>query len=42
MSDYFAQHLIGDKTERPVDLEEMNRDIPQNSKTGAAGGPGRR
>lgn len=39
MSDYFAKYLIGDPTERPVDLEEMNRDIPQNNK---AGGSGRR
>ena len=39
MSDYFAKYLIGDQTERPVDLEEMNRDIPQNNK---ASGGGRR
>ncbi|MDD2793027.1 MAG: DPP IV N-terminal domain-containing protein [Sediminibacterium sp.] len=27
MSDYFSRHLIGDNTERPVDMEEMNREI---------------
>ncbi|MFY7652122.1 MAG: alpha/beta hydrolase family protein, partial [Chitinophagaceae bacterium] len=25
MADYFSRHLIGDKTERTVDIEEMNR-----------------
>jgi hypothetical protein len=37
MSDYFAKYLIGDPTERPVDLEEMNRDIPQNNKSAMGG-----
>ena len=27
MCDYFSRHLIGDTTERPVDEEEMNREI---------------
>ena len=27
MCDYFSSHLIGDTTERPVDEEEMNREI---------------
>lgn len=27
MSDYFSRYLIGDSTERPVDAEEMNREI---------------
>ncbi len=30
MSDYFSRYLIGDKTERPVDEEEMNREIEQS------------
>ncbi len=30
MSDYFAKYLIGDNTERPVDLEEMNREVEQS------------
>jgi hypothetical protein len=27
MADYFSRWLMGDTTERPVDEEEMNRDI---------------
>ncbi len=27
MADYFTEHLMGDKTERPVDMEEMNREV---------------
>lgn len=27
MADYFTRHLMGDTTERPVDMEEMNREI---------------
>lgn len=30
MSDYFSRHLMGDLTERPVDEEEMNREIEQS------------
>ncbi|MFC4231312.1 DPP IV N-terminal domain-containing protein [Parasediminibacterium paludis] len=30
MADYFTQYLMGDTTERPVDIEEMNREIPQS------------
>lgn len=30
MADYFTEYLMGDKTERPVDIEEMNREIPQS------------
>jgi dipeptidyl aminopeptidase/acylaminoacyl peptidase len=29
MADYFTQYLMGDSTERPVDIVEMNRDIEQ-------------
>ncbi len=29
MADYFTQYLMGDTTERPVDIVEMNRDIEQ-------------
>ncbi len=30
MADYFTDYLMGDKTERPVDIDEMNREIPQS------------
>jgi dipeptidyl aminopeptidase/acylaminoacyl peptidase len=30
MADYFTEYLMGDKTERPVDIDEMNREIPQS------------
>jgi len=30
MSDYFSRYLIGDTTERPVDEEEMNREMEQS------------
>jgi hypothetical protein len=26
-ADYFSKYLLGDNTERPVDMEEMNREI---------------
>lgn len=29
MADYFTQHLMGDDTDRPVDMVEMNREIEQ-------------
>ena len=29
LADYFGLYLLGDTTQRPVDLEEMNRDTPQ-------------
>ena len=29
-ADYFSKYLLGDNTERPVDLEEMNRDADQS------------
>ena len=35
MADYFTNHLMGDKTERMVDIEEMNKEIEQS---GAKGG----
>ncbi|MEN9599589.1 MAG: hypothetical protein RL596_1908, partial [Bacteroidota bacterium] len=31
-ADYFVRHLIGDKTEQPVDIEEINKDIEQKAK----------
>jgi dipeptidyl aminopeptidase/acylaminoacyl peptidase len=38
MADYFTEYLMGDKTERPVDIDEMNREIPQSGvKADAAG-----
>lgn len=34
-ADYFAEHLLGDKTGRTeTDIEEMNRDIEQNGRAG--------
>ena len=39
MADYFTQYLMGDKTDRTVDIEEMNREIEQS---GARGGGARR
>ncbi|NCT95029.1 MAG: prolyl oligopeptidase family serine peptidase [Chitinophagaceae bacterium] len=34
-ADYFAEHLLGDKTGRTeTDMEEMNRDIEQNGRAG--------
>lgn len=29
MADYFTQYLMGDNTERPVDIDQMNRETPQ-------------
>jgi dipeptidyl aminopeptidase/acylaminoacyl peptidase len=37
MADYFSKYLLGDATERPVDMEEMNRETEQSgSKNGAS------
>jgi hypothetical protein len=33
---------MGDKTERPVDIEEMNREIEQGGTKAPVGGAGRR
>ncbi|MFL9483312.1 DPP IV N-terminal domain-containing protein [Chitinophagaceae bacterium LWZ2-11] len=42
MADYFSKYLIGDDTDRTVDMEEVNKEVEQSgSKTGAATG-GRR
>jgi hypothetical protein len=38
MADYFTQYLMGDTTERPVDMEEMNREIPQSGPKAEAAG----
>lgn len=41
MADYFTRYLMGDTTERPVDIEEMNREIQQSgtkSTSSSAGG----
>jgi hypothetical protein len=38
MADYFTQYLMGDKTERNVDIEEMNREIEQSGVKGSASG----
>lgn len=32
MADYFSRYLMGDTTERPVDMVEMNRDTPLTNK----------
>ena len=37
MADYFSRYLIGDETERPVDLEEMNREVQQSGNKGSSG-----
>lgn len=36
MADYFTQYLMGDTTERPVDMEEMNRELEQGGQKGGA------
>jgi hypothetical protein len=38
MADYFTEYLMGDKTMRPVDIDEMNREIEQSGNKGAAAG----
>ncbi len=38
MADYFTEHLMGDKSGRPVDMEEMNREVEQSGSKAAAGG----
>lgn len=38
MADYFTQYLMGDTTERPVDIVEMNREIPQSGPKAEAAG----
>ncbi len=43
MADYFSRYLMGDATERPVDVDEMNREIQQSGlKSTPAGSGGRR
>ncbi len=34
MADYFTRYLMGDTTERPVDMEEMNRELEQGGPKG--------
>jgi dipeptidyl-peptidase-4 len=36
MADYFSKYLLGDKTDRTVDLEEMNRETEQGGAKGGA------
>jgi dipeptidyl aminopeptidase/acylaminoacyl peptidase len=36
MADYFSRFLLGDKSDRPVDIEEMNREMEQSGNKGAA------
>ena len=36
LADYFSLYLLGDTTTRPVDLEEMNRDIEQTGTRGTS------
>jgi dipeptidyl aminopeptidase/acylaminoacyl peptidase len=38
MADYFTEYLMGDKSARPVDMEEMNREVEQSGSKAAAGG----
>ena len=42
MADYFTNHLMGDKTERMVDIEEMNKEIEQSGTKGGGVPPARR
>ncbi|MES2332803.1 MAG: DPP IV N-terminal domain-containing protein [Bacteroidota bacterium] len=43
MADYFTEYLMGDKTERTVNMEEMDREVEQSGVKGGAGaGTGRR
>ncbi|NCI50467.1 prolyl oligopeptidase family serine peptidase [Sediminibacterium roseum] len=37
MADYFTEHLMGDRTPRPVDINEMNREIEQSGPKGGGG-----
>jgi hypothetical protein len=38
-ADYFAEHLLGDKTGRSeTDIEEMNKEIEQSNKAAVGGG----
>jgi len=38
MADYFTKYLMGDDTERPVDINEINKEIEQGGMKGGAGG----
>jgi hypothetical protein len=43
MADYFTRYLMGDTTERSVNIEEMNREIEQSgTKASPAAASGRR
>ena len=37
MADYFSKYLLGDSTERPVEMEEINRELEQGGNKGAKG-----
>ena len=37
MADHFSKYLLGDYTERPVDVEEIVREIEQGGGTGSRG-----
>jgi dipeptidyl-peptidase-4 len=37
MADYFSKYLMGDTTERPVDIEEINRELEQSGPKGGRG-----
>jgi hypothetical protein len=39
-ADYFSRYLIGDEAERPVNIEEMDREQEQVGNKGAAVGRG--
>jgi dipeptidyl aminopeptidase/acylaminoacyl peptidase len=42
MADYFTRYLMGDPTERPVNIDEMNREQEQSGAKGAAQSGSRR
>jgi dipeptidyl aminopeptidase/acylaminoacyl peptidase len=42
MADYFTRYLMGDTTERPVNIDEMNREIEQSGTKASPAAGGRR
>ncbi|MDF2191466.1 DPP IV N-terminal domain-containing protein [Paraflavitalea sp. CAU 1676] len=37
MADYFTQHLMGDNTDRSIDIEQINRELEQGGNKGQSG-----
>jgi hypothetical protein len=36
-ADYFSRYLIGDETSRPVEIEEMDKEIPETGSKASGG-----